>query len=332
MSETMYNNTISISQLKSATDEGMVSELKNYIANMNTSGNMALNITKATAYLKNQRKQFESQLSPEASVNYTSLLSEIRALERELSSPKYENQLQEYSKLRDSVRNELEHQKIEKKIYPTGCRRAVRYWMSFPLRTRRPSRRTAVRLKHSTRTISMHRRLLPAREPGFPGVFFVTAAICAICAAYCGYLAFFPLPSPWLGAGPTALIFGGAALVLLMLGICVTRHRSRRRQEAEKSASVLSEILRRHLGESKISDESMKLLSQRLDRFITLCHAVANSEDSLVKRSEQISALMAKQNDCSLVIEEQQRVQWELEKSWSTYPPAKTGQRRSNTF
>ena len=52
MSETMYNNTISISQLKSATDEGMVSELKNYIANMNTSGNMALNITKATAYLK----------------------------------------------------------------------------------------------------------------------------------------------------------------------------------------------------------------------------------------------------------------------------------------
>ena len=46
MSETMYNNTISISQLKSATDEGMVSELKNYIANMNTSGNMALNITK----------------------------------------------------------------------------------------------------------------------------------------------------------------------------------------------------------------------------------------------------------------------------------------------
>ena len=114
MSETMYNNTISISQLKSATDEGMVSELKNYIANMNTSGNMALNITKATAYLKNQRKQFESQLSPEASVNYTSLLSEIRALERELSSPKYENQLQEYSKLRDSVRNELEHQKIEK--------------------------------------------------------------------------------------------------------------------------------------------------------------------------------------------------------------------------
>lgn len=41
LSETVYNNTISISQLKSATEDGMISELKNYIANMNTSGNMA---------------------------------------------------------------------------------------------------------------------------------------------------------------------------------------------------------------------------------------------------------------------------------------------------
>ena len=60
LSETAYNNTISIGQLKSATEGGMISELKNYIANMNTSGSMALNITKATAYLKNQKRQFEA--------------------------------------------------------------------------------------------------------------------------------------------------------------------------------------------------------------------------------------------------------------------------------
>ena len=315
MSETMYNNTISISQLKSATDEGMVSELKNYIANMNTSGNMALNITKATAHLKNQRKQFESQLSPEASVNYTSLLSEIRALERELSSPKYENQLQEYSKLRDSVRNELEHQKIEKEDLSDRLQKSRQVLDEFSFTDEASIE--AYRSQAETLYQDYQHALASSSSKGsrfFQVFFFVTAAICAICAAYCGYLAFFPLPSPWLGAGPTALIFGGTALVLLMLGICVTRHRSRRRQEAEKSASALSEILRRHLDESEISDESMKLLSQRLDRFITLCHAVANSEDSLVKRSEQIAALMAKQNDCSLVIEEQQRVQWELEK------------------
>ena len=44
LTETMYNNTISIGQLKSATEDGMVTELKNYIANMNTTGNISLNI------------------------------------------------------------------------------------------------------------------------------------------------------------------------------------------------------------------------------------------------------------------------------------------------
>ena len=281
MSETMYNNTISISQLKSATDEGMVSELKNYIANMNTSGNMALNITKATAYLKNQRKQFESQLSPEASVNYTSLLSEIRALERELSSPKYENQLQEYSKLRDSVRNELEHQKIEKEELSDRLQKSRQVLDEFSFTDEASIE--AYRSQAETLYQDYQHAQVSSSSKGarfFQVFFFVTAAICAICAAYCGYLAFFPLPSPWLGAGPTALIFGGAALVLLMLGICVTRHRSRRRQEAEKSASVLSEILRRHLGERVQWELEKKLehLSACKDRAAALKHILNENE------------------------------------------------------
>ena len=92
----------------------MISELKNYIANMNTSGNMALNITKATNYLKGQKKQFETQLSPEAARTYTMLLSEIRNIEKEISSPEYENQMQEYVKMRDSVKEEIELNQQEK--------------------------------------------------------------------------------------------------------------------------------------------------------------------------------------------------------------------------
>ena len=66
LTETAYNNTISIGQLKCATDGGMVAELRNYIANLNTSGSIALNITKASAYLKSQRPQLEAQLMPQA--------------------------------------------------------------------------------------------------------------------------------------------------------------------------------------------------------------------------------------------------------------------------
>ena len=63
----------------------MVTELKNYIANMNTTGDMSLNITKASAYLKNQRKELEAQMSPEAARAYASLLGEIKHVEKEIA-------------------------------------------------------------------------------------------------------------------------------------------------------------------------------------------------------------------------------------------------------
>ena len=86
LNETTYNNTISIGQLKSATEEGMVNELKNYIANLNTTGNISLNITKATSFLRNQKRSLEANLVPDASREFTALLTEIRNVEAEIAS------------------------------------------------------------------------------------------------------------------------------------------------------------------------------------------------------------------------------------------------------
>ena len=114
LNETTYNNTISIGQLKSATEEGMVGELKNYIANMNTTGNISLNISKATAFLRNQRRSLEANLIPDASREYTTLLAEIRNVDTEISSPQYENQLASYQAMRSQVRGLIENTQTEK--------------------------------------------------------------------------------------------------------------------------------------------------------------------------------------------------------------------------
>ena len=114
LNETTYNNTISIGQLKSATEDGMVNELKNYIANLNTTGNISLNITKATAFLRNQKRSLESNLVPDASKEFTSLLTEIRNLEAEIASPEYENQLSSLQKTREQVRGVIESTRAEK--------------------------------------------------------------------------------------------------------------------------------------------------------------------------------------------------------------------------
>lgn len=93
LSQTAYSNTVSISQLKSATDAKMVVELKNYIANMNTTGNMSLNITKASDFLKEKKKAFTASLDPDAAKTYNQNLTEIRALEKKISSPEFSTHL-----------------------------------------------------------------------------------------------------------------------------------------------------------------------------------------------------------------------------------------------
>ena len=116
LSETAYDNTISIGQLKCATDGGMVSELRNYIANLNTSGSIALNITKASAYLKNQRKQLEAHFVPEAAKSYANILGEIRKIEQEISAPEYANHLTARRQEKGQLKNDLDKKQKEKEV------------------------------------------------------------------------------------------------------------------------------------------------------------------------------------------------------------------------
>ena len=114
LTETAYNNTISIGQLKSATDSGMVAELRNYIANLNTSGSIALNITRASALLKAQRREMAAKIVPEAARRYTALLGEMRAIEHEISDPRYANELAARQTERAAVKEELDSRQKEK--------------------------------------------------------------------------------------------------------------------------------------------------------------------------------------------------------------------------
>ena len=114
LSVTAFDNTVSIGQLKSSTDAGLVNELKNYIANMNTSGNMSLNITKACDYLKDQRRAFERQIVQDAAKNYAANMAEIRKIEEVLSSPDYVNRIPELTESKEAAAAALETLQKEK--------------------------------------------------------------------------------------------------------------------------------------------------------------------------------------------------------------------------
>ena len=79
ISETAFENTVSIGQLRSATSRSMVRELKSYITNLSTTGDMSLDSAGALQLLKQQRTALEAKRVPEAAKSYAQLIGEIRA-------------------------------------------------------------------------------------------------------------------------------------------------------------------------------------------------------------------------------------------------------------
>ena len=121
MSEGAYVNTISIGQLKSATDKKMGAELKAYIDNMNSTGNPKLNADRAIAYLQKEKESILSSYDPEASGEYTSLLGRIRNIERALEDPKNENRVRHFEEASEQTRQSIggligEQQALDERI------------------------------------------------------------------------------------------------------------------------------------------------------------------------------------------------------------------------
>lgn len=321
LSETAYNNTISIGQLKSATEGGMISELKNYIANMNTSGNMALNITKATAYLKNQKRQFENQLTPEAAKTYTSLLGEIKNLEREISSPEYENQLRSYAKERTDLKSAIEKKQEEREELLCRIEKGRQALAEFEFTD---AQSVSAYLNHAE---DIYRQYLEAGQAaskksrrGLSVFFGLLGLLLLLGAGYFFCWGLMPGNSflPWMPETIDPLLSGaaaaGASAVSFFAGALFRLKLRQEKKTAALCASNLSEIFRRHLGDGTISEKAMDALRSRMDDFIDLCSMIVRSEETVRRQMDDVEQLQGRQNQCSEIIEQQQRVQWELEK------------------
>lgn len=308
LTETMYNNTISIGQLKSATEDGMVMELKNYIANMNTTGNISLNITKATAFLRNQKRSLEAGLIPEASREFTSLLAEIRNVEAEIAGPEYENQLAAYQNMRTQVKGLIDNTQTQKKDLDEKLANGKKV-LSDNGFTDRASvdamSSDAERLYSEYNTLNgecnkKSRKVLS----GLTAVLGVAGLGAAATLGYFNLTAYLPV----CGAAATA------AVIFFIISLFILQKDKEYHRLFDNTSSELGALLARHLGDSAVSEDAMNAFRARMGEFSKLCDMVTQSEAEIRKFLEDLSNLQTKQAGCSEMIEKQQRTQWELEK------------------
>ncbi len=329
LTETAYNNTISIGQLKCVTEGGMVTELRNYIANMNTTGNLSLNITKATSYLKNRRKEFERQLTPEAARTYTALLTEIKNIEKEISAPEYENQLQTYQDLRSQVKNQLSEKQTEREtlLQKIAKGRQALDGAQFTDEAsihayQENARNTYAHYKEVADAASRRGRSV------LPVIMLVLAVFCALGAGALGFLSSQTFDPVVFGTGALISVSTGvahytvglicalsaAAVFFFAVGLIFFMKNRSLKQEFSMTEKLLQEIFSRHLGDSSISGEAMTAFESRMEEFIRLSQVLERSEQSVQEQASEINALQAKETDCDDAISRQQKAQWELEK------------------
>ncbi|MBQ5599458.1 MAG: hypothetical protein IIU67_05340, partial [Lachnospiraceae bacterium] len=162
-------------------------------------------------------------------------------------------------------------------------------------------------------------------------VFSVFALLLAIaCLAGAVYLRL-TYPSDYI------TVVGGlgiSALVFLLIQTMIRKGIKRDLAKAEENKNLLLEMFKKHLFRTKagayvkssedlgdegssevtVSDEAMSAFIKRMAEFTSLCDMVRQSESASKKLMEDINSLREKQNNCSEMIEKQQRTQWELEK------------------
>lgn len=327
LSETAYDNTISIGQLKCATDGGMVSELRNYIANLNTSGSIALNITKATAYLKAQRRELENQLVPEAARTYTGLLGEIRKAEQEISAPGYANQLIACRTKKSEVRKQLEHIQKEKEglLEKSAKGRQILLNSQF---TDQAS--VQAYIGDTQKLYGEYERTLAASGRKSRTVWAVLMVIitlaCAGITASClaapqMVRSLIRLPLHMTAAAGISACIALAALIVAIIQLNKNR---RFKKELDTNTRLLQEIFARHMGDSSISQEAMTALESKMAEFLRLGKAVEQSEHTLEQLSGEISQLQSEEEVFSGEIEQQQRIQWELDQKLEHLADCKT--------
>ena len=308
LTETMYNNTISIGQLKSATEDGMVTELKNYIANMNTTGNISLNITKATAFLRNQKRSLEAGLIPEASREFTALLAEIRNVEAEISGPEYENQLAAYQNMRTQVKGLIDNTQAQKKDLDEKLANGKKVLSDngFTDRASVDAMSASAEKLYSeyaslkTECNKKSRKILSA----LTAVLGIAGLGAAAVLGYFNLTAYLPV------CGAAA----ASAVLFFIISLVIRQKDKEYHRIFDNTSAELGSLLARHLGDSAVSEDAMNAFRARMGEFSKLCDMVSQSETEIKKFLEDLSSLQTKQAGCSEMIEKQQRTQWELEK------------------
>lgn len=332
ISETAFENTVSIGQLRSATSRSMVHELKSYITNLSTTGDMSLDSAGALKLLKQQRSALEAKRVPEAAKSYAQLIGEIRNIEREIAQPEYENQLRKYQALRSEVRTEQVDRQTrrEELLQKTAAQEAVLTQAGFDSADDIEEAKEQADTLYSLCRIGAEPRERAIRI-ALPLLFDLLTLLCGVAAvlitavespAFAQRFNLAPEKVPGLvaavsgsGLSATILVAGSIGLLVLCMLLFVWRlyANAARTGFLRETAAELSAMLTKQIGAAEISDDAMESFRTHMDELLRAEEELETHRTALAELSAELQNLSNDERRYDVELQKQNEKQTELE-------------------
>lgn len=332
ISETAFENTVSIGQLRSATSRSMVHELKSYITNLSTTGDMSLDSAGALKLLRQQRNALEAKRVPEAAKSYAQLIGEIRNIEREIAQPEYENQLRKYQALRSEVRTEQVDRQTrrEELLQKTAAQEAVLAQAGFDSGDDIRDAKEHADMLYSLCQIGAEPRERVIRI-AFPLLFGLLTILCGLAAvlitaiespAFAQRFKLAPEKVPGLvaavsGSGLSATILVATSIGLLVLCMLLFVWRlyanAARTGFLRETAAELSAMLTKQIGTAEISDAAMESFRTHMDELLRAEEELETQRTTLAEVSAELQNLSNDERRYDVELQKQNEKQTELE-------------------
>ena len=310
----------------------MVHELKSYITNLSTTGDMSLDSAGALKLLRQQRNALEAKRVPEAAKSYAQLIGEIRNIEREIAQPEYENQLRKYQALRSEVRTEQVDRQTrrEELLQKTAAQEAVLTQAGFDSGDDILDAKEHADMLYSLCQIGVEPRERAIRI-ALPLLFGLLTILCGLAAvlitaiespAFAQRFKLAPEKVPGLvaavsGSGLSATILVATSIGLLVLCMLLFVWRlyanAARTGFLRETAAELSAMLTKQIGTAEISDAAMESFRTHMDERLRAEEELETQRTTLAEVSAELQNLSNDERRYDVELQKQNEKQTELE-------------------
>ncbi len=332
ISETAFENTVSIGQLHSATSRGMINELKSCIRNLNSTGDLSLDSAGALEILNQQKSQLQSKLVPDAAKTYAQLVGEIRNIERDVQQPEYENQLRKYQDLRTEVRTEQVDRQTKKEellqkvaaqettLQQSGLKDAseIENTVAFGDRVYAVYKSENEKQKNISRIILPVVLFILALISLILDILFAAAGLPEIAAIFNISAEKIPrisaiVKGSALGATIPVALFTFFSVLFVMLGFTMLHNNINSRKSYDKALRDLENILNKYIGTSDISETAMSSFHTHMDELLKITGELTANKTDLDALTHEIQGLNDDERRYDVELQKQNEKQTELE-------------------